>query len=184
MAASDITGDTSLPATDTSIPATDAPEAPDTEPTRMHIITDVFDATVLRDLESFDDCWNLLEQEYGSIEDANKVIGIGFTPLTKEGKSRLVGEPFVIVHAMFPESREHKDPTTGEWLHYAVLHIMTKDGRKYMVSDGGVGIYPQVEEWAVRTGRSGGLFVGAGLRESEYDLPDGSGKGKTFYLAV
>lgn len=146
-------------------------------------VTDVFDLTTLRGLESFDDAFDLLTQEYGQIEDASRVIGSGFSLLDKTGKARLVGEPFLILHVMFPESMDYRD-SEGNPLHYAVAHLMTKDGRKFILIDGGTGIYQQLEEWSVRTGRQGGLYVGAGLRESTYDLPDGTGEGTTYYLAV
>lgn len=154
----------------------------DTVPDQKNV-TDVFDLTTLRDLESFDEAFDLLTQEYGQIEDASRVIGSGFTLLDKTGKARLIGEPFLILHVMFPESMEYRD-SEGNPLHYAVAHLMTKDGRKFILIDGGTGIYPQLEEWSVRTGRQGGLYVGAGLRESTYDLPDGTGEGTTYYLAV
>jgi hypothetical protein len=143
-----------------------------------------FDVTTLRNLESFDDAVALLTDTYGELQDATKVIGSGFSLTDTNGKYRLIGEPFVIIRMTFPQSTEHKDADTGEWLHYAVLHIMTRDGRKLIITDGGVGIYRQCEEWAVRESRHGGLYVPGGLRVSEYDLPDGSGQGMTYYLAV
>lgn len=143
-----------------------------------------FDVTTLRSLESFDDAMALLAETYGEVQDATKVIGSGFSLTDTNGKYRLIGEPFVVVRMMFPQSTEHKDSDTGEWLHYAVLHIMTRDGRKLIITDGGVGIYRQCEEWSVRENRKGGLYVPGGLRVSEYDLPDGSGQGMTYYLAV
>lgn len=143
-----------------------------------------FDVTTLRNLESFDDAVRLLTDTYGELQDATKVIGSGFSLTDNNGKYRLIGEPFVIVRMQFPQSTEYKDPETGEWLHYAVIHIMTRDGRKLIITDGGVGIYQQCEEWSVREGRKGGLYVPGGLRVSEYDLPDGSGQGMTYYLAV
>lgn len=154
----------------------------DTVPDQKNV-TDVFDLATLRDLENIDDAYDLLTQEYGTVEVAEKVIGSGFSLLDKAGKARLVGEPLLILHVMFPQSREHRDDD-GNWLHYAVAHVMTKDGRKLILIDGGSGIYQQLEEWSVRTGRQGGLYVGAGLRESTYDLPDGTGEGTTYYLAV
>lgn len=146
-------------------------------------ITDVFDITTLQGLESFDDAVTLLTETYGTVEDAQRVIGSGFSLLDKNGKARLVGEPFLMLHVMFPESTEHKDED-GNPTHYAVAHIITKDGRKLILIDGGTGIYRQLEEWAIRSGRYGGLMVAGGLRESTYELPDGSGEGTTYYLAV
>lgn len=160
----------------------DAEMAQDTIP-EPKTVTDVFDMTTLRDLDDFDAAMALLVEEYGTVEDAEKVIGTGFTLLDKHGKARLVGEPFLVLHVIFPESREYRNDE-GSPLHYCVAHIMTKDGRKFVLIDGGTGVYPQLEEWAVRTGRQGGLYVGAGLRESTYELPDGTGEGTTYYLAV
>lgn len=148
-------------------------------------ITDLdYDVTTLRNLASFDDAVALLTDTYGSVEDATQVIGSGFQLTDTHGKYKLIDEPFIIVRMAFPQSTEYKDSETGEPLHYAVLHIMTRDGRKLIITDGGVGIYQQCEEYALRSGRRGGLYVPGGLRVSEYDLPDGSGKGTTYYLAV
>lgn len=147
------------------------------------VITDVYDIPTLQNLQSFDDAVELLTRQYGTIEDANRVIGSGFSLLDGHGKARLIGEPFLVVHAMFPESSDYKN-ADGSAAHYAVAHIITKDGRKLILTDGGVGVYQQLEEWCLRSGRFGGLMVAGGLRESTYDLPDGSGEGTTYYLAV
>lgn len=147
------------------------------------VITDVYDVATLQNLATFDDAVALLTQQYGTIEDANRVIGSGFSLMDGSAKSRLVGEPFLIVHCMFPESTDYKNED-GTAAHYAVTHIITKDGRKLILTDGGTGIYRQLEEWCIRSGRYGGLMVAGGLRESKYELPDGSGEGTTYYLAV
>jgi hypothetical protein len=150
----------------------------------LGVITDRYDVTTLRELSGWDAALALLSEEYGTLENAEEVIGTGFALMRANGKGSLVDEPFVVMHCMFPESNDHKDPETGEWLHYAVAHIITKDGRKLVMTDGGAGIYRQLEEWALRSGRRGGLIVNGGLRESTYELPDGSGTGTTYYLAV
>lgn len=141
-----------------------------------------FDVTTLRNIESFDDAMALLSDTYGEVEDATQVIGSGFTLTDTNGKYRLIDEAFIIVRMAFPQSATvMKD---GVPAHYAVLHVVTRDGRKLIITDGGVGIYQQCEEWAVRTGKRGGLYVPGGLRVSQYDLPDGSGQGTTYYLNV
>lgn len=150
---------------------------------KNEVITDRWDVTTLRAIDGWDEAMQLLTEEYGIVEDATQVIGSGFALMSAKDKARLVDERFLVMHVMFPESSEHKDED-GAWLHYAVAHIITSDGRKLILTDGGTGIYRQLEEWVLRSGRRGGLMVPGGLRESVYDLPDGSGKGTTYYLAV
>lgn len=147
------------------------------------VITDRFDVATLQNIESFDDAVALLTREYGDVQDASRVIGTGFALVDTNGKMRLQGVPFVIVHVMFPQSMEYKNDD-GTPAHYVVAHIVTEDGRKMVLTDGGVGIYAQLEEWSLRSERRGGLLVKGGLRASTYRLPDDSGDGTTYYLAV
>ena len=143
-----------------------------------------FDVTTLRDIESFDDAYVLLVDTYGAVEDASQVIGSGFTLTGNNGKMHLIDVPFLVVRMAFPESDKFK--RDGVATHYAVLHIITEDGRKLIITDGGVGIYQQCEEWSVRSGKRGGLLVRGGLRVSTYEIPeeDGGGEGTTYYLNV
>ena len=143
-----------------------------------------FDVTTLRGIGSFDDAVALLTETYGEIEDATNVIGSGFRLGTDHDKFRLIDTAFIIVRMTFPQSDKYKDADTGEYVHYAVLHVVTANNEKIIIMDGGVGIYQQCEEWSVRTGKQGGLVVRGGLRVSTYDLPDGSGEGTTYYLNV
>lgn len=145
-------------------------------------ISTVFDITTLRDLDTFDAALALAEQEFGDISDANEVIGSKFLRL--KDKRVLVDTPFLVLYVSFPASSRFNNPETGEPARFANAHVITEDGRRFIIVDGSTGLYPQLEEWALRSGRNGGLLVKGGLRESTYPLPDGSGEGVTYYLNV
>lgn len=139
-----------------------------------------FSDSELRSVDSFEAALALAAAEYGSVIEAADEIGSGFVML--DNKDRLIGERFVILHMSFPESGTFRNDL-GEFVHFVAAMIVTERNDRYVLIDGGTGIYAQLDEWFVRSGRPGGLVVN-GLRKSEYDLPDGSGKGTTYYLNV
>lgn len=140
-----------------------------------------FSDSELRSVTSFSAAMALAEAEYGATLNASEEIGSGFVLLAN--KDRLIDEPFVILHMSFPTSKTYRDPETGLYANFVSAHVVTEHNDRYVMIDGGTGIYAQLDEWFVRTNRAGGLVVN-GLRKSEYDLPDGSGKGITYYLNV
>lgn len=144
-------------------------------------VTERFSDSELRSVDSFEIALALAEATYGDTIEASDVIGSGFVML--DNKDRLIGERFIILHMSFPASQTFRDKDTGEFAHFVAAMIVTERNERLVLVDGGAGIYSQLDEWYVRTGRSGGLIV-RGLRKSEYDLPDGSGKGITHYLNV
>lgn len=141
----------------------------------------VFTDTDLRGIDSFEAAIQAAERQYGAIVEASDEIGSGFVIL--ENKDRLIDNRFIILHMTFPTSKTYRNPDTGEYVSFVSCHIVTANNERYILIDGGAGIYAQLDEWSVRSNRSGGLVVN-GLRKSEYDLPDGSGKGTTYYLNV
>lgn len=140
-----------------------------------------FDAGTMRAIGSFADALALVEERYGDVIDATDEIGTGFAKIEKRF---LVDIPFVILHMTFTVSDTYKNPDNGQPLAFVAVNIVTQHGLKGWFVDGGAGIYTQLDEWAVRTNRFGGILVKGGLRESTYDLPDGSGQGTTYYLNV
>lgn len=125
----------------------------------------VFSDTDLRGITSFEDALRLAAEKYGSVIDAADEIGSGFVML--DDKDKLVNEPFVIISYTFPEGDFRNDD--GELSHFAVMRVVTKHGDRFVVTDGSHGIYSQLDEFYVRSGRKGGLLVGGGLRKSTYE---------------
>lgn len=133
----------------------------------------LYSDTELRGISSFEEAKRLAEQKFGSVDDASAVMGTGFKVLNGKDKDQLVKVPFVILSMDFNE---------GDQGPYVSFLAVTSDDRKFVVNDGGTGIYRQLDDWMVRTGKGGGLFVD-GLRKSEYDHPE-HGRSTTYYLAI
>lgn len=138
----------------------------------------------LRAIASFEDAKRLLMEQGVEMRDASHEIGDGFVML--ENKDDLVNKPLIILAWMFT------DGDFGD--KYSILRLVTADGRKLVVTDGGTGIKAQLQEYTERTGIQQGLFVERGLRKSEYDTDVNgqptqdktlaTGRGCTYYLNV
>lgn len=138
----------------------------------------------LRGIASFEDALALATATYGDVVDATDEIGSGFVRL--DNKSRLIDTPFVIMSFALSEG-DYIDGGTGVKQHFASVRVVTRSGDKYWFTDGGTGIYRQLEDMSVRSGRNGGILVDGGLRKSEYQFEDSDGNmqpGTTFYLNV
>lgn len=101
-----------------------------------------------------------------------------YTPLGQD-KSELVGVPFFIRQIYIKADQE-----TGA--EYAQLFLVTKEHKRYRMTDGGTGIFIQAQGLTERSGRDHSFMVPGGLRRSDYTYTDGNGKkspATTFYLA-
>lgn len=128
----------------------------------------------LADITSFDDALALVQDVFGGeIVEADKTLGTGFAVL--EDKNRLLGVAFIAV-------RIDRHPN-GDHGPFTSLHVVTQDGRKYIINDGGTGIHEQVTELYSRKPELVGLplLVRQGLRRSDYVHPE-HGPSVTFYL--
>lgn len=116
-------------------------------------------AETYAEMESFDQAIQALQDAGIGITNASDDLGDGFEIL--EEKSQLVGVPFLIL-----EARENP----GEYgVSFTSLRVMTRDGRKLVVNDGGTGIHEQHLMFKEKTGRSlAGVYVPHGLRASDY----------------
>lgn len=132
--------------------------------------------------DAFADALALIEDRFGGeVVDATD-LGDGFTVLDKAAKKSLIGVPFVILSVTFHEG-DYIDETTGAKGEFASLRLVTKDGRKIVLNDGGTGIPDQIRtlhkmkpDLATKP-----ILVHKGLRVSEYEHPK-HGKSETFYL--
>lgn len=144
-----------------------------------------FDPADLRAIANYDDAIRLLTESGVTLRDATTEIGDGFILL--ENKDELLGRQFVVLHAAFAKG-DYGDDTE-----YCILRVVSAAG-KFVVTDGGTGIVPQMRDYISRNGNAAGLVCPRGLRKSEYDTDingkpttDKSlavGKGTTYYLNV
>lgn len=132
--------------------------------------------TALRSIDSYAAAEDLLRSLGMEIEDAEDVMGTGFSVL--DNKALLEGVPFIVLAYDFHQGSFKRN---GEPAYFASMVIVTADGKKYIVNDGGSGIYQQLEEHSVRAKKRGGLRVKGGLRVSRYEHPV-YGDAETFYL--
>ena len=137
-----------------------------------------FDPNDLRAIASFDDAQRLLADARIELRDASTEIGDGFTLL--EDKDTLINVPFIALQWSFVQGDFVNDD--GEKTEFIVMRLVTGDGRKVVLTDGGTGIAEQIRSYEARTGNTGGLIVQRGLRKSEYENEHGAGV--THYLNV
>lgn len=149
------------------------PENQASETTAVETI-DGFEEHQLRDLTQMSD---VLAIAGGNVANISDVLGNGFAVL--EDKTRLLDTEFVVVRY-----GEHKsDKGSGK---FATMHVITRDGNKFVVNDGSTGIMAQLAEIKKEYGRVCPLYVPRGLRVSEYEIEDEKTgemkRAKTFYL--
>lgn len=135
-----------------------------------------FRPDTLREVTNFDDALALAQETWGGVASASDEIGDGFVMLddTVGGKDKLINVPFIALGWVF---------TLGDFgADYLIMRVVTKEGGKFIVTDGGTGLCQQVKSYQERTGKNGGLYVERGLRKSEYD--NEFGHGVTHYLNV
>lgn len=136
---------------------------------------------MLAGIQSFDDALAIVNEVFeGHIVEADKVLGTGFG--VADEKRAFIGTPFIILKADRNLS-DLLDPETGEKRHFWSLHVVTKDGRKAIINDGGTGICQQIDELHARHPEVIGqpMLVKRGLRESSYMHPV-HGASVTYYL--
>ena len=133
----------------------------------------IWDEDTLADIASFHDAIELLKSSGAEIVSTED-FGDGFR-LTD--KPTLVGTPFLIM-----DMRIHP---TGDHGPFAILRLVTEDGRKCVITDGSTGIKEQVAKYLSKN-IEGALLVPRGLIRSDYDYTDDKGNVKaatTYYLS-
>lgn len=147
--------------------------------------TRILDDESLSAVTSIEDVKQLLS-DHGLVLESTDQYGIGFHIL--KNKDQLVGEPFAILEWRFNAS----DLNEGGFV--SALCVSAK-GDKFVVNDGGVGIYEQLKMVTAQRTKKGhahpqaALFVAEGLTRSDYDTvvnvngKDQTIKGTTFYLS-
>lgn len=127
----------------------------------------------LRSLDSFE---AISKAFGGEIVDATEMLGDGFTLL--KDKNVLVGVPIMIV--------KHKQ-VAGDHGTFSAAHVVTEDGKRYVIVDGSTGINEQLTRYASSAHAGKPIFLKSGLTRSDYEYTDEkSGEMKpatTFYLS-
>jgi hypothetical protein len=112
----------------------------------------------LLNISSFEDALAFVAEQYGDVLAADEVIGNGFRMLAD--KNKLVGTPFVAVQWKF-----HPGDFDG---YYTNMLVVTDQGDRYIVNDGGAGITRELMEFSKRSNRMGGVVFRNGLSASTY----------------
>ncbi len=139
----------------------------------------------LRSITDFKSAANLALQR-GPVIDISAEFGSGFDVLPTDQKGTLVGVEFVVLEWHFSEG------DNGE---FVSAIIVTADGRKLILNDGGTGICAQFRALTDRD-IDNALYVKRGLRASVFyytgsgddivvykDAAPGRKRGVTYYLA-
>ena len=170
--------------------ATKKQQEPSTEIARV----DFNNEDHLREIMSFEDAFKAAVESYGGVDTASDFLGSGFTVLNKDEKEKLINVPFIILLSRFH---------MGDQGEFCSLIVVTQENERFIINDGGTGIYAQAKSLKERTGRDGGWMVTHGLRDSDYptcfncskprgtmdhecklcgDTSEKRGRGRTFYL--
>jgi len=126
----------------------------------------------LASINSFDDATRLINEKLGGQVADVQELGDGFALL--DNKDTLIGVPFIILQSVFRK---------GDYGPYVSCHVVTQDGRKFIINDGSAGIRDQISMLWERKPETKGKPIACrnGLRKSTYNHPV-HGPSVTFYL--
>lgn len=159
------------------------------------------DNDTLRELQTLDDVKAFLESQGMEFVDAAKALGTGWIrPADDEvAKRDLCGVPLgIALWTVQPGDFFRPDPRTGELVrsNFVSMFIITATGQRYIINDGSTGVARELEAYTRRTGKTGGLWLDQGFRESPYGIDPATKRpvprgydgptepASTFYLAV
>lgn len=129
--------------------------------------------------DAFNDALSLAAEVYGesAVQLASDAIGDGFA-LT-DNKDQFIGAEMIFLKWIFSEG-DFIDAQTGEKRGFVSARVVTRAG-KFVINDGGSGIYEQLRMFTQdREGQQGGLVARKGLRRSDY--VNEYGNATTFYI--
>lgn len=134
----------------------------------------LFSTEELRAVDSFAAALDLATSAAGTeIPLASEVLGDGFALLDSDEKDRLIGTDMILLDWTFSKGDFDEE--------FVSVRLVTKDGNRYIVNDGGTGIRAQLRDYTDRAGVSGLLRVERGLRKSTY-RNEFTENGVTYYL--
>jgi predicted Zn-dependent protease with MMP-like domain len=147
--------------------ATRKTDASNDDETTKEIVTQVpkYGDDELLGVQSFEDAYALAVQYYGqeNLVRADETIGNGFRLLAN--KDTLIDQKFIALAWRF---------NPGDFGEFVTMMVVTEDGRKFIVNDGGSGICQQLALFTNATGRHGGMLDENGLTRSDYEYEDHS----------
>lgn len=133
----------------------------------------------LREMRDFDSVLAALNDSDLPVLSSADHIGSG-SELTKD-KGRLVGVPFIALRWHFSATDDYDSG------HFVTVHVLTKHGERLVFNDGTKGgIRDQLMELSQNTDRFEYLVCEKGLRTSEYEYVDESGRksrATSYYIA-
>lgn len=133
-----------------------------------------------RSIGSFADAVALANETYGGVVTAAELLSDGFASIDKE---ELINKPFLVLAYRINKSKDHFDEN-GEAAEFVIVRIVFESGEKYFFTDGSTGVLTQFQKLQSH-GIYGGVMAPKGLRVSEYEYTNDSGKksiAKTFYV--
>ena len=136
-----------------------------------------FSTEELRGIQSFADVQALFAEHQIQVVDAAEEIGDGFA-LT-DNKDQFIGREMMILSWAFGKG-DFGDDSGFVAMRFVVQEANGSVG-KYVITDGGTGIYADLKKYTERTGVTGGMWVKKGFRKSEYSN-EHTEHGVTHYL--
>lgn len=140
-----------------------------------------FSVDELRNIQSMADVEQLFKSHDITVVDAAEEIGDGFALVNN--KDRFIGQQMVLLSWNFAQG-DHKDEDGNPTVFVAVRFVVQESNGtigKYVITDGGVGVRKQLQDYTERTGVTGGMIVPKGLRKSEYSN-EKADNAVTYYL--
>lgn len=129
--------------------------------------------TDLSNIVSFEQAIQAAEDTFGALISSAE-LGDGFA---RVDKMSLVGNTFVILDIKYGD---------GDYSQFSIIRGITKDNRKFFITDGSTGLNEQIVELVKKYQRTGGILCNGGLRVSEYEYTDPNTQktspAKTFYI--
>lgn len=138
---------------------------------------DISVAEPMVDIESIDS----FDQAIRAFDSVGLVEIDGFDIVDKDA---LVGIMILITEWRLGKESNYQNEN-GEPNEFVVIQGITYDDKRFLITDGGVGILPQLRRIAERTGRTKGILLKTGLTKSEYTYTDDKGRkapAVTYYL--
>lgn len=136
------------------------PAVPDNNSGDLTAITRPIDNDQLRNVRDFGSAMELLESMGVPLVDSSEELGTGFTKT--DNKEQFVGVPLVVLYWSFHDGDFGEDP-------FVAIHLVTKDGGRYILTDGSTGIRDELRKWTENNnGRTHGMLCQNGLSKSEY----------------
>lgn len=142
----------------------------------------VYSDDKLREGKTFEDFARMVSETMpDGVVDVADVLGDGFTVLSREQKSMLVGVPLVFMEWDFYEGKFGRP--------FVAVRVVAKlpggATGKYIINDSGAGICEQLAKYTKETNVTRGLFARKGLTRSDYKTTDNDGNeidGATYYI--